>query len=63
MNTDNITINTHSSIKIAGSKTIYFDPFEINDESKDADIIFVTHDHYDHFDPKSINVLPTRRLY
>lgn len=61
MNTDNITINTHSSIKIAGSKTIYFDPFEINDESKDADIIFVTHDHYDHFDPKSIECIANEK--
>lgn len=54
MNTDNITINTHSSIKVAGSKVIYFDPFEISEASRDADVIFVTHDHYDHFDVKSI---------
>lgn len=36
---------------------IYFDPFEIETVSKDADIIFVTHDHYDHFDPKSIEAI------
>jgi len=54
INTDNITINTHSSIRIEGSKVIYFDPFEISEKSGDADIIFVTHDHYDHFDPESI---------
>lgn len=54
INTDNITINTHSSIRIAGDKIIYFDPFEIKEENHDADVIFVTHDHYDHFDVKSI---------
>lgn len=57
INTDNITINTHSSIRIEGSKVLYFDPFEINRESHDADIIFVTHDHYDHFDIKSIGLI------
>ncbi len=52
--TENITINTHSSIRIAGSKVLYFDPFEISEEKADADLIFVTHEHFDHFDVKSI---------
>jgi len=39
----------HSSIKISGSKQIYIDPYNIKDEYKDADIIFITHSHYDHF--------------
>ena len=51
---DNITLNCHSSIRIGGSKVLYFDPFRIGDESHDADVIFVTHDHYDHFEPSSI---------
>lgn len=55
MNTDNIKINTQSSIKIILSKTIYFDPFKIDEEMHDADIIFITHEHYDHFDIESIN--------
>jgi len=52
--TENITINTHSSVRIAGSKILYFDPFEISEEKADADLIFVTHEHFDHFDVKSI---------
>ena len=48
------TINKHSSIKIVSNKTLYFDPFLINDESHDADIIFITHDHYDHFSIEDI---------
>lgn len=51
---ENITINQQSSIKIAGSKIIYFDPFGIEVESHDADVIFITHEHYDHFEPESI---------
>ncbi len=55
MNTDNIYINTQSSIKIILNKIIYFDPYKIEDNKHDADIIFITHNHYDHFDIKSIN--------
>lgn len=52
--TENITINTHSSIRIGGSKVLYFDPFQITEACGDADIIFITHDHFDHFDVKSV---------
>ena len=55
MNTANITVNTQSSIRIAGSKILYFDPFRITDEPHDADIIFITHSHHDHLDPESID--------
>ena len=52
---DKITVNTQSSIKIKDNKIIYFDPFKITDKLNDADIIFITHDHYDHLDIESIN--------
>ena len=55
MDTSNILVNTQSSIKIILDKIIYFDPFKIQDDSHDADIIFITHDHYDHMDIESIN--------
>ncbi len=55
MNTTNVTINTHSSIRIAGSKVLYFDPFQIATGSHDADFVFITHSHYDHLDPASIS--------
>jgi len=51
---DNIKINCHSSIKISKEKTIYIDPFKIEKENHDADIIFITHDHYDHYSPEDI---------
>ena len=49
-----INITSHSSIKITGSKTIWFDPFEISTPTNDADIIFITHSHYDHYSPDDI---------
>ncbi len=52
--TNNITINTHSSIRLDLGDIIYFDPFEIETETHDADMIFVTHDHFDHFSPADI---------
>lgn len=51
---DNISINIQSSIRIHGSKVIYFDPYQISENVNDADIIFITHDHPDHFQPESI---------
>ena len=37
--TENIAVNTQSSIRITGKKILYFDPFEIAEESHDADVI------------------------
>lgn len=45
----------HATIKFTGNKIIYFDPYKIEDELHDADYIFITHDHYDHYDLDSIN--------
>ena len=40
----------HSSIKVNyDNKKIYIDPYNIQESKKDADIIFITHSHYDHF--------------
>lgn len=50
----NIEINCHSSIKIIGDKIIYVDPFRIKENKNDADIIFITHDHYDHYSLEDI---------
>ena len=51
----NIFINARSSIRIEGTKVIYFDPFKIIADKHDAEIIFVTHEHYVHFSPEDIN--------
>jgi len=51
---DTIFVNTRSSIKLTGTKTIYFDPLDIEGAPHDADVVFVTHEHYDHFSPEDI---------
>ena len=52
---NNISINCHSSIKINGEKVIYIDPYKIKEINKDADLIFITHEHYDHYSIEDIN--------
>lgn len=44
----------HAAIRIEKEKVIYVDPFRINGEPHDADIIFCTHDHFDHLSPDDI---------
>lgn len=49
-----ITVNAQSSIRIGGETVMYFDPFRITNVRNDADIIFITHPHFDHFSPADI---------
>ena len=50
-----IEVLCHSSIRIEGeNKIIYIDPYRIKEEKNDADIIFITHSHYDHFSEEDI---------
>lgn len=51
---ENIELLCHNSIKISKEKIIYIDPFKIEKEFCDADIIFCTHSHYDHFSEEDI---------
>jgi L-ascorbate metabolism protein UlaG (beta-lactamase superfamily) len=43
----------HAGFKISGQKVVYIDPFKIS-ESETADIIIITHDHFDHYSPEDI---------
>ena len=52
---NNIEVLYHSSIRINKEKTIYIDPFRIDRNYNDADIIFITHDHYDHYSEEDID--------
>lgn len=48
-----ISVNIQSSILISGNIKIYFDPIKM-DRKYDADYIFITHSHYDHFSKEDI---------
>ena len=52
---ENIEVLCHSSIKFYKEKVIYIDPFKIDKNYNDADIIFITHDHYDHYSEDDID--------
>lgn len=51
---ENIKVLYHSSIKIEKEKIVYIDPFEIDKNYNDADIIMITHSHYDHYSEEDI---------
>lgn len=52
---DNIEVLYHSCIKTNKEKIIYIDPYHIDKNYNDADIIFITHDHYDHYSEDDID--------
>lgn len=49
---ENVEVLYHSSIRINGN--IYFDPFKIDKVYNNAQIVFITHSHYDHFSIEDI---------
>ena len=49
-----VEVLCHSSIKINKHLVMYIDPYKIKNETHDADIIFCTHAHYDHFSEEDI---------
>ncbi len=51
---NNIEVLCHSSIRMNKGKIIYVDPFHIEENYQDADIILITHSHYDHFSEEDI---------
>lgn len=53
---ENVEVLCHSSIKMKNKNIIiYIDPFKIDNYYNDADFIFITHDHYDHYSEEDIN--------
>lgn len=58
---ENVDLLTHSSIRIAKDKIIYIDPFKIDKEYNDADFIFCTHSHFDHFSIEDIKKVMTEK--
>ena len=50
---DTISWLGHASFRIDGDITVYFDPFNISG-GPTADLILVTHTHYDHYSPQDI---------
>ena len=50
---EKITWLGHDGFRIDGSKTIYFDPYQIKTD-KPADLILISHEHFDHCSPDDV---------
>jgi L-ascorbate metabolism protein UlaG (beta-lactamase superfamily) len=49
----------HASFRLEASKIIYFDPWKLSKNAPKADVILITHEHYDHFSPEDIQKIST----
>ena len=58
---ENIHWLGHDSFRLDGSSTVYIDPWKLSADAPPADLVLVTHDHYDHFSPDDIARLSTPR--
>jgi L-ascorbate metabolism protein UlaG (beta-lactamase superfamily) len=51
----------HSGFRIrAGRAVVYIDPYRVPEGSPPADLILITHGHYDHFSPQDVERLSTK---
>ena len=51
---ENIFWLGHDSFRLKGEKVVYIDPWKLAVGAEKADVILVTHDHYDHFSQDDI---------
>jgi L-ascorbate metabolism protein UlaG (beta-lactamase superfamily) len=51
----------HSGFRIrTGKAVVYVDPYRVSEGAPPADLILITHGHYDHFSPQDVERLSTR---
>jgi L-ascorbate metabolism protein UlaG (beta-lactamase superfamily) len=58
---ENIHWLGHDSFRLDGSSTVYIDPWKLGAGAPRADLVLVTHDHFDHFSPHDIARVVTPR--
>lgn len=51
---ENIHWLGHDTFRLDGSSTVYIDPWKLSARAPRADLVLVTHDHFDHFSPEDI---------
>jgi L-ascorbate metabolism protein UlaG (beta-lactamase superfamily) len=51
----------HSGFRVTvGRQRVYIDPYRVSPEAPKADLILITHGHYDHFSPQDVELLSRR---
>ena len=61
---DSIDWLGHSGFRIrVGRAVLYIDPYRVPDGAPPADLILITHGHYDHFSPQDVERLSTRETW
>jgi L-ascorbate metabolism protein UlaG (beta-lactamase superfamily) len=54
----------HAAFRITvGRAVVYIDPYRVPEDSPRADLILVTHGHYDHFSPRDVERLSKRETW
>ena len=54
----------HSGFRVRTARTtIYIDPYRVADTAAPADLILVTHGHYDHFSPQDIQAISHKHTW
>ena len=52
----------HSGFRISvGRSVVYIDPYRVPEDAPQADLILITHGHYDHFSPQDVERLSIGR--
>jgi L-ascorbate metabolism protein UlaG (beta-lactamase superfamily) len=54
---DKIFRLNHDSFRIEGERVVYTDPFHLTSATPKADIVLVSHDHFDHCSPDDIKAI------
>ncbi len=52
--TDKVEWLGHASFRLRGSVIVYIDPWKIEGNPRDGDLVFITHSHYDHYSQEDI---------
>lgn len=57
---DNLHWLGHASFRFQGSKILYFDPWKLTKAVKEAGIILISHEHFDHFSIDDIKLISSK---
>ena len=54
----------HAAFRVTvGRSHVYIDPYRVPDDAPPADLILITHGHYDHFSPQDVERLSKRETW